>query len=151
MSLEDDIAVMKMIDLFSDFNYEHLRLLAFGGQKLSFDDGFEVFHEGQVTDGGYVIMSGQVDLVAHRGVEQVLLGSFQMGSLIGEAALIAENKRSGTALCVGHTTMIKIPRTVMLRVLTEYPELAVSIHKKLSGSLNNLVKELGRIPAKLSR
>ena len=151
MTLEDDIAVMKMIDLFSDFNFEHLRLLAFGGQKLAHEDGHELFHEGQVTDGGYVVLSGRVDLVTHSGIEQKLLGSFEMGSLLGEAALITQNKRSGTAVCVGHTTLIKIPRPVMLRVISEYPELAASVRTKLAGSLADLIKNLNRIPAKLSR
>ena len=150
MTLEDDISILKMIDLFSDFNFEHLRLLAFGGQKLSFDDGYEIFYEGQNTDGGYAILSGRVDLISHRGTKQVLLQSLGQGSLLGEAALIVQNKRSGTAVTQGHTTVLKIPRTVVLRVLSEYPNLAVSIHRKLSASMGDLMKNIDRVPSKLS-
>lgn len=145
MSLEDDISLLRNVELFSDFEAEHLRLIAFGSQKMSFSEGHELFREGQSTDGGYVVVSGSIDLLSFQGEKSELLSKFQAGSLLGEMALISINKRIGTAVVSSDCELIKISRIMMHRILNEYPELAVSLQRKISQSVLSFTKDLEKI------
>ncbi len=145
MSLEDDISLLSKIELFSDFDAEHLRLIAFGSQRMSFSKGHELFREGQSTDGGYVVVSGSVDLLSFQDGQSKLLSTFKAGSLLGEIALISINKRVGTAVVSSDCELMKISRVMMHRILNEYPELAVSLQNKISQSILKFTKDLEKI------
>ena len=58
-------------------------------------------------------------------------------------ALIAENERVGTAIARTDTVVLRIPRTVIHRILDEYPDLAVCLHRKISASVLDTLKETG--------
>lgn len=145
MSLEDDIILLSKVQLFSDFDDEHLRLIAFGSQKMSFAKDYELFREGQPTDGGYVIISGSIELLSFEKDTAHTLGVFKSGSLLGEIALISMNKRVGTAIVREDCELMKISRTTMHRILNEYPGLAVNLKKKISESILNLSRDLGKV------
>jgi len=131
MSLQDDIDLLRNVDLFSDFDDEHLRLIAFGSQRLSFSHGHELFREGQSTDGGFIVVSGSIDLLSFQDGQAKLLSTFKAGSLLGEMALISINKRIGTAVVNADCELMKISRVMMHRILNEYPELAASLQRKV--------------------
>ncbi len=145
MSLEKDIELLSKVQMFSDFGAEHLRLLAFGSQKMSFNKGHELFREGQHTDGGYVVISGEVELISFSQDSQESLANFTSGSLIGEVALISATKRVGTAIVREDCEVMKITRSTMHRVLNEYPELAVALQQKISHSILGFTKDLEKI------
>ncbi len=145
MSLEDDIYLLSQVQMFSDFQAEHLRLIAFGSQKMSFSNGHELFREGQPTDGGYVIVSGSIELLSFQEGNTKSLGIFTAGSLLGEMALISVNNRIGTAFVLEDCELLKISRIMMLRILNEYPELAVALQKRISASVVSFTKNLEKI------
>ena len=145
MSLADDINLLRQIEMFNDFDTEHLRLIAFGSQKMSFSKGHELFQEGQSTDGGYVIISGTIDLLTVHGGEAKHLATFESGSLLGEMALITINKRVGTAIVKEDCELMKISRVMMRRILNEYPDLAAKLQSKISESIMNFTKELDKV------
>lgn len=145
MSLEDDISLLRNVELFSDFEAEHLRLIAFGSQRMSFSKGYELFREGQSTDGGYVVISGSVDLLSFSDGQPRLLSTFKVGSLLGEMALISVNKRVGTAIVSQDCEVMKITRLMMHKILNEYPELAVSLQGKISQSILRFTKDLEKV------
>lgn len=145
MSLEDDISLLRNVELFSDFDTEHLRLIAFGSQHMSFSKGHELFREGQSTDGGYLVFSGSIDLLSFEDGQSKLLSTFQKGSLLGEMALISINKRIGTAVVSKDCELMKISRVTVHKILSEYPELAVSLQGKISQSILKFTKDLEKI------
>ena len=150
MTLENDISVLAKIGLFSDFNPDQLRLVAFGAQKRLIKTGTELFQRGEKTDCGYAVMSGRLDLIAYYDNQAHTLGKFTAGSLIGEMALIAENERVGTAIARTDTVVLRIPRTVIHRILDEYPDLAVCLHRKISASVLDTLKKLESIHPRLA-
>ena len=131
--------------MFSDFGVEHLRLIAFGSQKLSYERGYELYHKDQPTDGGYVVISGSIELLSFEGDKSKTLDVFKAGSLLGEMALISNNKRIGTAVVREDCELMKISRIMMHRILNEYPELAVAIKRKISASVVSFARELDKI------
>ena len=142
MTLDNDISVLQSVPLFADFGGEHLRLIAFGSQKLAFPASMELFHNGQESDGVYIVLSGVIDLVTYYSDQVSVLGTFQRGGLIGELALIIPNQRVGTALVRENAEVLKVPRNLMLRVLNEYPHLAARLHDRMLRSVNEFSGEL---------
>jgi len=145
MSLEQDIQLLRTVKMFVDFNDEHLRLIAFGSQKMNFSQGYELYHDGQATDGGYVVISGSLDLVSYKDGNEVLLATYKRGSLLGEMALISMNKRIGTALVREDCELMKISRITMHRILNEYPELAVALQRRISHAVLDFTRELEKV------
>ncbi|MGI9351623.1 MAG: Crp/Fnr family transcriptional regulator [Rhizobiaceae bacterium] len=141
---------MRSIELFSDFGEEQLRLLAFGSQKLAFPKGTNVFHDGQSTDGGYLIVSGLIELIYSAHGSERAIGRFGPGDLIGEMAILTRNKRVGSAIVVEDCELIKISRSTMHRILDEYPELAALLHQRISQSVAKFTDSLASVEQKLN-
>lgn len=151
MSLTDDIASLSTVGLFASFNEEQLRLIAFGGQKMEFPEGMEIFHNGQTADGGFVILSGEISIETLNASQKSTSKILGPGSLIGEMALFSRNRRTGTAKATKHVEVIKIRRDVMHRVLSEYPELAVELYRRIAGDVVALGGELEKVGRRLTR
>lgn len=145
MSLQDDISLLRNVQMFVDFDDEHLRLISFGSQKMHLKKGHELYRDRQRSDAGYVVFSGSVDLFSFVDGEEKLLGNFKTGSLMGEISLISPNQRSGTAIVKEDCELMKISRIVMHRVLNEYPELAAALQRRISASVLKFTKDLDKV------
>ncbi|MEM7289361.1 MAG: Crp/Fnr family transcriptional regulator [Pseudomonadota bacterium] len=145
MSLERDVELLSQTEFFSSFNDEALRLLAFGGQRLNFKSGMELFHEGQTSDGGFILLSGNIRIdvqISETHIKSEIEGP---GSLIGELALLTRNKRVGTATIIEDAEILKIRRDTLYRVLDEYPHLAANLRDKIVKSISGIGSELERL------
>jgi EAL domain-containing protein (putative c-di-GMP-specific phosphodiesterase class I) len=83
--------------------------------RRSLDPGALVFREGEPGTCAYVIESGSVEVSALRGSAAVVLARLTAGDLFGEMALIENRPRSATVRAVGETTLIEIPRDLVMR------------------------------------
>lgn len=149
MAISDDIALFSKVKLLQGFDTEQLRLLAFGAPKRTLVAGEELYQQGTITDGGFVVVSGQIDLVAIMGKKQSILGNYGPGSLIGEMALITKTTRITSAFAHTDTQLIRLSRTIFLRVLEEFPDLAVLLHNRISGSVEDIVEKMDQVRKKL--
>ena len=124
MSLAQDIAILKRIPMLSDFQDDQLRLLAFSAESMDYSRGQRLFDQGDRADGGLVITDGTVSLQTRGadGFEEV--DQVGQGTLLGESALLSENKRPCRAEAVGAVRIIRIRRALFKRMIQEYPELA---------------------------
>ena len=67
------------------------------------------------------------------------------GAMIGETALFTETDYHGTALAQETTSLMRIPRHVMRRVLEEFPDTAVAVLKILRDRAETLYHDLQRV------
>lgn len=151
MHLEEAIEHLCKVQLFQGFPEDQLRLLAFGSEQLSLRPGDIVFRQNDLSDGGYVILSGQVDLVIHKDGEEIPVAKFMSHALVGEVALISVNRRVTTAIARTPAQLMHIPRAVFRRMLDEYPELAILLHQRIGESVKEMVFKLQRIQDKLEK
>ena len=147
MSLDSDIKLLSRVRLFEGFEPDHLRLLAFGAEARTLAEGTRLYRQGSLADGGYVIVRGNVDLVS--GLNDSIVTSHGQASLIGEMALISEIHHAATAVATENTEVLKITRPLFRRMLTEYPQLAVILQKRIADSVEEFTKKLEVIRAKL--
>jgi len=149
MSLEADIALLKRVPLFADLPTEQLRLIAFSAVRLDLVPGQVLFRAGSRGDCGYLVSSGTIQLANEDGKKQTV--ACEHGALLGEAALFIETRRPGTATAQTASQVIEIDRKLILRMLSEYPHLAVKMRSILSDRLTATVFELGRVRQALAK
>ena len=125
MSLDSDIALLKGIPLFNELPTEQLRLLAFSAVRLELVAGQVLFREGAKAASGYVVSSGGLQLTIGEAEHKRLMATCEIGSLVGEIALFVETKRPATATAVVASQVLEIERKVILRMLNEYPHIAL--------------------------
>lgn len=144
MTLDDEILQLRANPVFALFEIEALRLIAFSSDTRSYRKDDVLFREGDVSDGGFFIVSGSVSLIGPDSTE-----THGSDALIGETALFADTKRPATANIVEPTVLRRIPRHLMRRVLAEFPETADRVHRHLNAKLTNLTERLSQVHALL--
>ncbi len=148
MAFEDDIRILEQVKLLEDFSRDQLRLLAFGAESMRLRAGRELYQEGIPADCAYVVASGTVELSRKRGDEQMPLGTAGPGSMLGELALISGGKRPATATAVTDVEVIRLNRSLFRRILEEYPDIAASLHARLSASMKTMLEDITRLGSK---
>lgn len=145
MSLEADMRLLSQVPLFSSFDESQLRLLAFGAEQRRVVAGAQLFRQGAYSDGGYVVVEGQVDL--YDG--EKLIESHGPGTLLGELALITATDHSVTAICPHGGMVLAIPRPLFRRMLEEYPALIASLQASISERMHAFLEKLEAIRERL--
>jgi CRP-like cAMP-binding protein len=145
MSLDSDIALLKGIPLFGELPTEQLRLLAFSAVRLELAAGQVLFREGAKATSGYVVSSGGIQLSVGEGKKKRIVATCEIGSLVGELALFVETRRPATATATVASQVLEIERRVILRMLNEYPQIALNLRAILADRLNATVADLGRV------
>lgn len=151
MSLDGDISLLTHVPLFSELNAEQIRLLAFsaGHRELRVDE--VLFREGENAQSGYIVASGELVMSRGEGSTKQVLASCGPGCLVGELALFIETKRPGTATASRLTDVLELNRTLMIRMLNEYPHVALRFRAALAERLTATVSELDRVRIALDR
>lgn len=148
MTLAEDISLLIKVPLFSDLSSDHLRLLAFSSIRLDLPAGRVLFRKDAPAASGFVVMSGEIVLGDTIDAETPL-GRFGPGALLGETALFIANRRPATATAAVDSEVVEIDRTLMRRMLDEYPEVAARLHARLVDKLASTVSEVSRVKTRL--
>jgi CRP-like cAMP-binding protein len=145
MSLDGDIALLKRVPLFGELPTEQLRLIAFSAVRLDLVPGQVLFREGAKATCGYIVSSGVLELTVGEGKAKELVATCEAGSLVGEIALFIETKRPATGTAMIASQVIEIERKLIIRMLNEYPHVAVRLRATLADRLSATVADLGRV------
>lgn len=124
-----------------------LRLVAFAAENRILRAGDVLFRAGEPSDGAMLVVSGAVALTDDSGAPAMeVLGP---GALLGEMALFTSVTRSVTAIAREPSQVMRLPRSVMRRVLGEFPASAEAIAEVIGGRLRGFVAELSVVRSAL--
>jgi CRP-like cAMP-binding protein len=150
MALDDDIRTLSGVGLFEVLTAEQLRLLAFGAENMQLSAGSELYLEGQKADCAYVVAQGRIVLFRQKDGEQQILAELEDGAILGEMALIADTKRLTGARAEIDTDIIRLNRSLFRRILEEYPDVAASLHRRISHDLETMIRKIGALGSRFS-
>jgi len=142
MALDDDIALLRRLDFFGVFEADQLRLMLFAADRRMLRPNETLFMQGEPADDGYLIQSGLIALI---GEANTVIEQARPGMLIGEYALLAPSERPVTAVAREATSVIILPRKLIQRLLTEYPDVAFALQQKLAERANRFSAALAGI------
>ena len=138
MALRDDVRNLTSLPAFRDLDPEAVRMIAFSAETRILRSGDVLFRRGDMSDGGFVVLSGSIGLAASPGRETLV----RAPALIGELALVAETMRPATAVAREPTSVLKVPRALYRRILAEYPEAAERLRAIAAAKLFAMRDEL---------
>jgi CRP-like cAMP-binding protein len=143
MSLESDVRRMAATRPFSLLPREAVQLLAFSCERRNLKAEEKLFAAGEVADCAFLVLSGEIVLVAGSEERRV-----SRGALIGETALAAEVLRGADARASVDTALLRVPRDVFRRVLTEFPDAAAKVHASAAARTRQLIGRLEALRAR---
>jgi len=142
MSIDDDIAFLNRVPTLALLGREPLRILAIGAENRYVHDGDVLFREGEPADGGYVVQEGAFSLTSQHispGMRPVTVGP---GALLGEIALLTNTVRPATATALEPSSVIRIPRTLFMKMLEGYPDAARRLRKMIADRADQAMEEI---------
>jgi CRP-like cAMP-binding protein len=149
MTIEDDIAFLERIPIFRRLGSGALRIVAIGAESYSVQAGQVLFTVGEAADGGYIVQRGSFTLSTERGNEsEVIAGP---GTLLGETALIAETKRPATARAREDSIVLRISRSMFLRMLEGFPDAAQRLRELIVARADQWARDIENVRAALAR
>jgi CRP-like cAMP-binding protein len=148
VALEDDIAFLAEVPTFALLGRQALRILAIGAESRKIPSGAVLFYAGDLADCGYVVQEGSFLMEGDRPgkSDESTVGA---GALLGELALITDTVRTETATAQEESVVIRIPRTLFLKMLEGYPEAARTLRDAMAARLSQSVEDLSGVKGKL--
>ncbi len=139
MTGEDAAVLLGQTTMFAGLDETALERLAEQADVRSYRSHEVIFREGDQGDGVYAIADGMVKLEVKRGAgDRVVLTTLQPLDTFGELSLLHGGARSATAVTLTATTLLSVPKTVFMTLLTEEPTLPEAVF----GSFGSLVRRL---------
>lgn len=140
MALDEDIRVLSSVKLFEGFTHEELRLLAFGAENVVLHADKKLYLQDDEADSAYVVVRGRI--VLYRESDGGVIGSVGSGAILGELALVADTRRLTSAAAAGEAELLRLTRRMFRRILEEYPDTAVLLHRRISEELQAMVRRI---------
>jgi CRP-like cAMP-binding protein len=115
--------VMASSPLFQPFSTSERRDLVQRFRARDFPGGQVLIHEGREADGLYVVLSGEVEVMA--GGQR--LARLQEGELFGEMSLLRKGPASATVRTSRKTSLIRLPRQDFDELILSHPQILVLV------------------------
>jgi CRP-like cAMP-binding protein len=148
MALEDDIAILEQVPTLALLGKPALRILAIGAESRHVPNGAVLFYAGDLADGGYVVQEGSFLLEpdSRSKGEETTAGA---GALLGELALLTDTVCTATATALEPSIVIRIPRSLFLKMLEGYPAAAKKMRDAMAQRVDQWGHELASVKARL--
>jgi CRP-like cAMP-binding protein len=146
VGIEDDILFIERVPTLRALGRDALRILAIGAESRYVHKGEVLFMAGEAADSGYVIQEGSFRLEGVSKAGEIIAGP---GTLLGELALISEIKRPATATANEPSTVIRISRSLFLKMLEGFPHAAHVLRDQIVARAQQALKEMSDVRARL--
>jgi CRP-like cAMP-binding protein len=143
MSLDEEVDVLRRIPLFGNIEPAKLKLLAFTSERLTYDKGQALFRQGDMGDAAYIILEGEADVVVSMPPgEPRKVAGLGRHDIIGEIAVLCDVPRTATVIAGSRLVTLKISKDNFIRMITEFPQMAVEILRELARRLEKTTQQL---------
>jgi CRP-like cAMP-binding protein len=142
MTIEDDIAFLERVPSFAILGREALRILAIGAESRYVHGGEVLFTIGEPADAGYVVQEGSFTLRSESGESTAIDIKVTRGALLGELALLTETTRHVTATAIEPSTVIRVPRSLFLKMLEGFPDAARRLRDHIAARTNQAATDM---------
>ena len=147
MKFEAEVNALQRTPMFQGVDPSRLRLLAFMGEDRTFRDGEYVVRQGESSDSAYLILSGKADVIVDFEGSSSLVAELGESEVFGEMAMLCESPRTASIRAKGELRTLMFEREGMLRLLREFPEMAIEMSRSLAQRLERTTTELARLRA----
>jgi CRP-like cAMP-binding protein len=135
VSLKEEVDQLQRIPLFQNIEAAKLKLLAFTSERVAFEAGHVLFKEGDMGDAAYIIMEGAAEVSVTSPAGPVIVANLGRNAFVGEMAILCEVPRTATVTAKERLVCLRISKELFLRLINEFPSMAVSVVRELAKRL----------------
>jgi CRP-like cAMP-binding protein len=132
--LIEKVLVLKSLNLFKDTPENILADLAPLMKEMQYEQGIEIFKEGETGDCMYIIQQGNIKI--HKG--NTMLAILKEKEVFGELSLLDADTRSASATADTDCILYKIDQEPFYELMDERPEVAKGFIKILCQRLRTM-------------
>ena len=131
------VRALRDVDIFQDLSDSQIESVAALGQPLEISAGQVLERTGEPGLFLFIIIKGKAQLSAHSAIGEITVRiagpgeSFPLAALIGEGTLIT------SAEAMTEMTLLAIPRSQLLRLCSEQPEIGMRLYSAIAAVLGN--------------
>jgi CRP-like cAMP-binding protein len=151
MILKDEVELLRRVPLFAGVEPSKLKLLAFTSDRMSFEAGQTLFEQGDPGDAAYVVLNGSAEVLVNRAGSQIKVADLEKNAIVGEIAILCDVPSTATVRAQDRLETLRISKDQFLRLLAEFPDMAIEIMRVLADRLGRTTAELSEARAQLSR
>lgn len=142
MNLNEEVEILKGVPIFAKMEPAKLKLLAFTGERMTFAEGQELFHQGDPGDAMYVILAGVADVVIDSPAGPITVAQLKRNNFVGDMAILGDVPRTATIKAREPLTTLKISKDMFYRLVTEFPQMAIEMMRELAHRLEDTNQKL---------
>ena len=135
------VEALRKIDFLEGFAEEHLEKMASVGEMVEFEEGIEVFRQGQPANEVYLLTSGSVSLeICAPGVGCRRILTVSQGELLGWSPVLQQPRLTATARTLTPIQAIKISSSQILTLCEHNPRFGFEFMGRVALALSKRVK-----------
>jgi CRP/FNR family cyclic AMP-dependent transcriptional regulator len=151
MSLKQEFELLRRVPFFAEIEPTKLKLLALMSERAGFEAGRQLFRQGDPADAAYLIIEGQADVIVETPGGPVVVATLGANEIVGEIAILTSVPRTATVRAKDRLVTLRIAREPFMRMVREFPNMAVSIMQELAQRLESTNKQLSTAVAEIKR
>jgi CRP/FNR family transcriptional regulator, cyclic AMP receptor protein len=135
MSLKQEFELLRRVPIFTEIEPAKLKLLAFMSERVAFDPGKLLMGQGDPADAAYLIIEGHAEVIAETSAGPVILATVGANEIVGEMGILCNAPRNATVRAKDRLIALRISKELFMRMVREFPNIAVSIMQELAHRL----------------
>src|SRR5439155_23240190 len=133
--LLQEYQLLRRIPVFAEIEPAKLKLLAFMSERIAFDAGQAVCHQGDPADAAYLLIDGEADIILEGPAGPITVATLGANDIVGEIGILCDAPRNATVQAKNRLVALRIARDPFMRMVKEFPTMAVSIMRELAHRL----------------
>jgi CRP/FNR family transcriptional regulator, cyclic AMP receptor protein len=151
MSLKQEFELLRQVPMFAEIEPAKLKLLAFMSERVAFDPGKQLMRQGDPADAAYLIIDGHADVIVETPAGPMIVATLGANETVGEMAILGDVPRNATVCAKNRLVALRISKDLFMRMVREFPTMAVSIMQELAQRLERTNNQLSGALAEVKR
>ena len=151
MDLSQEAEMLRKVPLFSGLSASELKLLAFTSQLHCFAPGEILMRQGDPADCAYVILEGEVEVLASTSSGEFVIAVLGRNAVPGEIGVLTDAPRTATVRAKGPVSTLRISPEVFLRLASGRPDRALHVMRQLSAHIANDLRAMAALKEELQK
>jgi CRP-like cAMP-binding protein len=135
VSLIQEYELLRRIPFFAEIEPAKLKLLAFMSERVAYDPNKTLMRQGDPADAAYLIIEGEAEILLEGPAGPITVATLGANDIVGEMGILCDVPRNATVRAKGRLIALRIAKDPFMRMVREFPNMAVSIMRELAHRL----------------
>ncbi len=113
--------------LFENVELSKFDLSEIQGEIVTLQEGEILYKEGDVTEGIYLVVGGEINVLRRKNVEKTISNVFGPNEFFGEEEFLQESKRETTAVAIADSYLIKLNKNEIEKLISTDHTVAINL------------------------